>query len=262
MNIYKTEAIVLKDYDLGEQDKIVVLYSVRYGKIRAIAKGARGIKSRFACVFQPPSYDSLLIYKNRKGSLDIVSECVSKYQFSGIKRDLVRYAYVCYMIELVDKLTEQGESQSSIFQILLKSIFLMESISKDSLDLLMESFELKLLNVLGYQPYLEGCINCEKKVSSISYFYFSLELGGLLCESCKNMDERRVNLSREASLLMRRLLFLKLEEISGEKINKEIVKETGVILRTYLSYQSQIKMPDSCFIHNFRKLELVQRTAG
>lgn len=261
MNIYKTEAIVLKDYDLGEQDKIVVFYSRRYGKIRAIAKGARGIKSRFACVIQPPSYNSLLIYKNRKGSLDVVSECIAKYQFLGIKKDLVRFAYVCYLIELIDKLTEQGESQSSLFRILLKSLFLMESIPKCSLGLLIESFQLKLLNILGYQPYLEGCINCGKKVSSTSYFYFSLRLGGLLCQNCKSIDGRRVSLSREAFLLMRRLLFLKLEEISGEKINKEIVKETEAVLRTYLSYQGQIKMPDSCFIHNFKKLELMQ-TAG
>jgi hypothetical protein len=54
---------------------------------------------------------------------------------------------------------------------------------------------------------------------------------------------------------------LKLEEISGEKINKEIVKETEAVLRTYLSYQGQIKMPDSYFIHNFEKLELM-KTAG
>ncbi len=60
---------------------------------------------------------------------------------------------------------------------------------------------------------------------------------------------------------MRRLLFLKLEEISGEKINKEIVKEIEIILKMYLSYYGQIRMPDSCFIHNFKKLELIQ-TAG
>lgn len=260
MNLYKTEAIVLKDYDLGEQDKIVVFYSRRYGKVRAVAKGARRIKSRFACVIQPPSYSSLLIYKNRRGGLDVVSECVAKHQFSGIKEDLVRFAYVCYVIELIDKLTEEGESQSSLFQILLKSLFLMESIPKCSLNLLIESFQLKLLNILGYQPYLKGCINCEKRVSSTSYFYFSLRLGGLLCENCKSIDERRVSLSREVFLLMRRLLSLELEEISGEKINKEIVKETEVILRTYLSYQAQIKMPDSYFIHSFEKLELMQTT--
>ncbi len=261
MNIYKTEAIVLKDYDLGEQDKIIVFYSRGCGKIRAVAKGARGIKSRFACMIQAPSYNSLLIYKNRKGGLDLISECIAKYQFLGIKKDLVRFAYVCYLIELIDKLTEQGESQSSLFRILLKSLFLVESIPKCSLDLLIESFQLKLLNILGYQPYLKGCINCGKKVSSISCLCFSLRLGGLLCENCKSIDERRVSLSREAFLLMRHLLFLKLEEVSGEKTDKEIVKEVAVILRTYLCYQGQIKMPDPCFIHDFKKLELMQ-TAG
>ena len=261
MNLYKTEAIILKDYDLGEQDKIVVLYSRQYGKARAIAKGARRIKSRFACLIQPPSYNSLLVYKNRKGSLDIIRECVAKYQFLKIKKDLVRFAYVCYLIELVEKLTEQGESQSSLFGMLLRSLFLLESIPKCSLSLLVESFQLKLLDILGFRPHLKGCINCGKKVSSISYFYFSSTLGGVLCQNCKSIDGRRISLSREAVLLMRRLLFSKFEEISGVGINTEIVKETEVILRTYLSYQGQIKMPDSCFIRDFEKLESVQ-TAG
>ena len=92
MNIYKTEASVLKDYDLGEQDKIIVFYSRRYGKIKVIAKGARRIKSKFAPLIQPPSYNSLLIYENRKGNLDVLSECVAKCQFLKIKKDFANKA--------------------------------------------------------------------------------------------------------------------------------------------------------------------------
>jgi len=258
MNIYKAEAIILKDYDLGEQDKIIVFYSRQYGKIKAIVKGARRIKSKFASLIQPPSYNSLLVYKNRKGNLDVLSECVAKHQFLKIKKDLLRFAYVCYLIELIDKLTEQGESQSSLFRLLLKILFLMENTSKCSLNLLIESFQLKLLNILGYQPCLQRCINCGKNVSSISYFYFSLRLGGLLCGNCKSIDEKRVSFSQEAFLLMRHLLSLRLEEVSGEKTNKGIEKEIEMILRAYFSYQGQIKMPDPCFIYNFEKLEMME----
>lgn len=258
MNIYKTEAIVLKDYDLGEQDKIIVFYSRRYGKIKVIAKGARRIKSRFAPLIQPPSYNSLLIYENRKGNLDVLRECVAKYQFLKIKKDLLRFAYVCYLFEIIDKFTEQGEPQFSLFRLLLKILFLMENISKCSLNLLIESFQLKLLNILGYQPYLRGCVNCGKKASSISHLYFGLRSGGLLCGNCKSADEKRISFSQEAFLLMRHLLSLRLEEISGEKTNKVIEKEIEMILRAYLSYQGQIKMPDSYFIYNFKELELME----
>lgn len=258
MNIYKTEAILLKDYDLGEQDKIVVLYSRRYGKTKVVAKGARRIKSRFAPLIQPPSYSSLLISKNRKGTLDILSECAVKHHFLEIKKDLIRFAYACYLIELIDKLTEEEEFQPSLFQLLLRVLFLLEKSSKHSLNLLVEGFQLKLLNVLGCQPYLEGCINCRKDVGSIVSFYFSLRLGGLLCENCQRVDKKRMSFSKEALLLMRRLLYLSLEKIPEQKIDKKMEKKIEVTLRAYFSYQEQIKMPPSCFINGFKKLELMQ----
>ncbi|MFN2162508.1 MAG: DNA repair protein RecO, partial [Candidatus Promineifilaceae bacterium] len=43
---YRTEAIVLKRSDFGEADRLLTLYSKEFGKIRAIAKGARKPQSR------------------------------------------------------------------------------------------------------------------------------------------------------------------------------------------------------------------------
>jgi len=258
MNMYKTEAIVLKDYDLGEQDKIVVFYSRRYGKIKMIAKGARGIKSRFASLIQPPSYNSLLVYKSRKGNLDILSECATRYHFLEIKKDLVRFAYVCYLVELIDRLTEQKELQSSpsVFQLLLRILFLLEKSSKHSLNLLTKSFQLKLLSILGYQPYLEKCVNCGKDSNLTGSFYFSSKLAGLRCDNCQGIDKEKMSFSRETFLLMRRLIFLSLEKIPEQKRNKDIEKEIEMVLRAYFSYWGQIKMPSCRFIHSFQRLEL------
>lgn len=260
MNIYKTEAILLKDYDLGEQDKIVVLYSRRYGKTKVVAKGARRIKSKFAPLIQTPSYSNLLISKNRRGTLDILSECVVKYHFLEIKRDLLRFAYACYLIELIDELIEQEEFQHSLFQLLLRVLFLLEKISKDSLNLLIEGFQLKLLNILGCRPYLEGCINCGKDVCSVGSFYFSLRLRGLICENCQRVDKKGMSFSKEALLLMGRLLCLSLEKIPEQKTDEKTEKEIEGFLRAYFSYQEQIKMPSFCFINGFKKLELMQVT--
>lgn len=259
MNIYRTEAIVLKDYDLGEQDKIVALYSRKYGKIKVVAKGARGIKSRFASLIQPLSYNSLLIYKNRKEGLDILSECVAKYQFLKIKKDLVKFAYACYLTELIDKLTEEEESQFLLFQLLLRALFILEETSQCSINLLIEGFQLKLLSILGYRPYLERCVNCGKDISSVSSFYFSLKLGGLLCNNCQNVDEKKIGFSREAFLLMKRLLFLSLEKIPEQKKDGNIEKEVEILLRTYFSYWGQIRMPTRCFIHSFEELDLMKQ---
>ncbi|MCU0646328.1 MAG: recombination protein O N-terminal domain-containing protein [bacterium] len=47
MPLQKTEAVVLKTQRSGETSKIVTLYSPKFGKIKAVAKGSRGLKSRF-----------------------------------------------------------------------------------------------------------------------------------------------------------------------------------------------------------------------
>src|SRR5919201_1208039 len=50
---YRAEAIVLKGMDLGEADRIVTLYTRYFGKLRAIAKGARRPTSRLAGHVEP-----------------------------------------------------------------------------------------------------------------------------------------------------------------------------------------------------------------
>ena len=38
---YRTEAIIVRRTDFGEADRIVTLYTASYGKVRAVARGAR-----------------------------------------------------------------------------------------------------------------------------------------------------------------------------------------------------------------------------
>ena len=45
---YRVEAVVLRHADWGEADRILALYTREQGKLRAIAKGARRIRSRKA----------------------------------------------------------------------------------------------------------------------------------------------------------------------------------------------------------------------
>ena len=42
---YRALAIVLKHREYGEADRILTLYTQEYGKIQAIAKGVRKLKS-------------------------------------------------------------------------------------------------------------------------------------------------------------------------------------------------------------------------
>jgi len=261
MAFYKTEAVVLREYDLGEQDKIVVFYTRKYGRIRVVAKGARKIKSRFAPGIQLPSYDEIIVHKGRENSLDILSECKIKCPFIKIRSSLVKFACSSYLAELITRFVEDEQSCPVLFHLLLRSLFLIEETPPgQNSNLLIRSFELKLLDISGYRPCIERCVNCEKQVKLIKFAYFSAKFGGVLCEACREKDKRALTISKELVNLMCCLLHLKLEEAHRLKVRPGSEKKLEVLLKVFISHLVDGKMLTPPFIRNFEKLEFKPRT--
>lgn len=53
MPLVKTAAIVLHSRKWGEADRIVTFYTMRIGKLRGVARGARRLKSRLGGMIEP-----------------------------------------------------------------------------------------------------------------------------------------------------------------------------------------------------------------
>src|SRR4051795_13659771 len=62
---FKTEAVVLRSIRYGEADRILHLYSRDRGRIGAIAKGARRVKSRLGGRLEPLSRVNLILRQGR-----------------------------------------------------------------------------------------------------------------------------------------------------------------------------------------------------
>jgi DNA repair protein RecO (recombination protein O) len=60
---YKTEAVVLRSFRLGEADRVLHLYTLERGRIGAVAKGIRKTKSRFGARLEPLSHVELMLYQ-------------------------------------------------------------------------------------------------------------------------------------------------------------------------------------------------------
>src|SRR5216117_718086 len=52
---YKTEAVVLRSFRLGEADRVLHLYTLARGRVGAVAKGIRKTKSRCRARLEPLS---------------------------------------------------------------------------------------------------------------------------------------------------------------------------------------------------------------
>ena len=75
MSLYRDKGVVLRSYKLGESDRIVVIMTENFGKVRAVAKGVRKTKSKIGARLEPMSHVDIQLYRGRE--LDTVSQVES-----------------------------------------------------------------------------------------------------------------------------------------------------------------------------------------
>jgi hypothetical protein len=104
---YRSEAIVLRRVDFGEADRMLTLYSREFGKIRALAKGARKPQTRKAGHIELFMRSDFMFAEGR--SIDIVTQAELVEPYAALRNDLVRTTYAAYAAELIDGLTAEAE---------------------------------------------------------------------------------------------------------------------------------------------------------
>ncbi len=178
MGLYRTKVIVLRSRNLGEADRVLVLFSEELGKFEAVVKGARRQRSRFVGNTLPFNYFEGLFFPGK--NLDSLSQVELVHSFSKLREDLTRFAYATFWVELVDGFLPERQEARDLFRFLLAAFIVLEKSSDP--EVLNLAFQARLLKYLGYQPELNCCACCggipEKKPS------FSAEAGGLICEEC------------------------------------------------------------------------------
>ena len=114
---FRVEAVVLRHADWGEADRLLTLYTRERGKVRAIAKGARKIRSRKAGHLEPFTRVTLQLAKGR--DLLIVTQADTLDAYLPLGADLVKTGYASYAVELLDRFTYEDESENyAIFRLL------------------------------------------------------------------------------------------------------------------------------------------------
>ena len=73
MTLINTDALVLRTYNLAEADRIVLCLTRSSGLIRAVAKGARRMKSRFGAAFEPFTLVRIAFHEKENRELVTIS---------------------------------------------------------------------------------------------------------------------------------------------------------------------------------------------
>jgi len=240
--LYRTEGIVLRRSDLGEADRLLVLFTPGYGKLRVLAKGVRKVPSRKAGHVEPFMRSQFLLARGR--NLDIVTQVEAIETHQALRGDLLRAGYAYYLVELVDAFTEEGEENEALYHLLADSLSCLAA--GDEPAILARFFELRLLTCVGYRPELRRCVSCGTPHEPAAVF-FSVGDGGVRCRRCGE-GAGATELSLGAFKVLRYLQEQEYAAVTRLRLRAETAREVEVVLRRYLTFILERNLKSTSFL--------------
>jgi DNA repair protein RecO (recombination protein O) len=178
---FKTEAIVLRSIRYGEADRVLHLYTSDRGRLGAVAKGVRRVKSRLGGRLEPLSRVLLVLHQGR-GELCTISQADTVHAYPALRErreSLERAVQAC---EAVLRLLDSTVPNRPAYNLLSNELALLDGSPQRACRAHALAFRLKLLLAAGFAPELASCATCGE---SEHLGAFSPSAGGVVCAGCE-----------------------------------------------------------------------------
>jgi len=244
---YKTSGIILKKQDWRDYDRLFTFYTKDFGKISAVSRGVKKIKSKLAGNLQELAVIDLFIINGRR--VDQLGGAVIDKNFLRIKANLDLINATLSSLELVDQLTKEKLADPDIFSLLEDFLSAVNSINQPTglkAVVLSQLFNFKFFDLLGYRPELYNCLECKNKISSgVNYFDYS---GGVVCQNCQPQNLKLI--SKEAIKILRFSLDHNLGDYLKVNINKNLDLELISIIDNFMKFRLDKELKSRAYIMN------------
>jgi len=236
MPVLESEAIVLRQYSLGDSDRIVVFITREFGKIRAVAQGAKKPKNRLAGRLEPLNYIRLEFYAREGRDLSQVRQVELIHSYLGKNPTLKQLCSFSYFAEIVNEIVQDNQPNIPLFRLILASL---EAGKKSPPNpSLVRYFEFWCLKLSGLLPNYDYCSNCGKCVKDEGFFA-RLEAGQGLCNTCAR--GRGLKIGASASAALEKMANLSPEQFMTHPLSEEAVGDierlSGKLLDMHLEKQ-------------------------
>ncbi|MBA2542113.1 MAG: DNA repair protein RecO [Deltaproteobacteria bacterium] len=172
-------AIVVRATPLRESDLLVVLYTEEYGRVSAVARGARRSQRRFVGALQLLVLSRVQLSRGR-GELWNLESAEIEREWTHLASDVVSVAHASYVVELVGSLLPAEVPDVQALQLVCAA---WDSLADGGPSAaVLRAIELMLLDLAGHRPALDSCAACGSELSAGSVF--DPGRGGAMCRSC------------------------------------------------------------------------------
>ncbi|HLO01201.1 MAG TPA: DNA repair protein RecO [Pyrinomonadaceae bacterium] len=243
MPIFETEALVLRTYNFGEADKIVVCLTRTSGLIRAVAKGCRKLKSRFGAALEPFTLTRIVYYQKEHQELVSLSNAEivkSHFDLSGNAETLTGLAYMGDLVIEFSPLYEANERLYRMVKACLEAI----CESQSDLQLILRYFEIWLLKLEGYLPDIRRCGECHRSFEETEAAFVNTDMV-FRCRDCSqgrgNALSKTLQKQLRASQRVAPFVFAQESRALPESTHRELAELTHRLIGRVLERQPRLK---------------------
>ena len=111
------DALIIQATEFSETSLIVTLFTREFGKIEALAKGGRRLKSPFESSLDILAQIRVTFLQKRGDALDLLTESKLLKRFRPNATNQAGLFAAFYVVELVDLLTELNDVNPAIYQL-------------------------------------------------------------------------------------------------------------------------------------------------
>lgn len=232
MSTEKASALVIRGSDFSETSRVVTLWTKEFGKVRALAKGGRRLKSNFDVALDLLTVCGIVFIRKSSSSLDLLTEARVEERFSQLRSDLAALYGAYYVAEMLGDWTQDYDAHPILFDVAIASL---RNLGQPGVltGPCVAHFELVLLRELGYGPALDFCADCGEQLTGPD-LAFSAAGGGVLCPRCQPKQREKRPLSDAAWRALERLQ--KIGESWRDLTDAAIRNEVRQLLNHYVTY--------------------------
>lgn len=231
---FNTTAIILNRRAFKEADLLVTFLSRDFGKMTAMAIGAKKIKSKLAGHLEPLREVKLMVAVGRE--IHKLGQAVTTNTF-GVQHSQSPEAVwqAQKAATLVEKVSPQWQKEMKIYDFFKQ--FLTLNFQTKFFPNLWSFFSFELLRLAGLAPELQSCLHCHEKISPGKNRFDFLH-GGLICSYCAiKTKEENQPISNEAIKVLRYLQHYSLAKSLALKLNNNLSLEIKNLAENFVNYQ-------------------------
>ncbi|MEC4673344.1 MAG: DNA repair protein RecO [Nitrospirota bacterium] len=246
MALVTTDAVIVKSQRWGEADRIVTFFTVRLGKVRGIARGARLMKSRFGGGLEPFTCVRLTVFDRRNDALASISNVDILESFFSLRDNLERMSAAARMVTLVEAVTAERDPSPVLFFTIREGLRSLQTM--EDAGLLTLVFQIHVLGQTGFRPQIDHCASCGGGLFSVGG-RFAPSAGGLVCAHCERTGwDRCLPMSPGSVAFVQQARRMKFSLATRLKADGQVREELEKITTAYISVVVGKRLPALDFL--------------